>query len=286
MAKRSVEALLLLILTALPLVSAHAQGYCAALGAYYPHVRSCPGPWYPGPAYVPGYVAPGYPAPGYVAPGYVAPGYVAPGYPAPGYVAPGYVAPGYAAPGVVYPPSDPGYAPPPAPVYGAPPPPPPPGYPPPPPGSAYAPPPPPPPVAPRAHEATEDQANANRDWGAEIGMRREEDQVEGFRTVSVANAVSRYKSLGAVVITGYYAQGEQVATLADNPNDEGRIFVVPNKLPRAGQSMLTGCENCRITIWARKGCAKSALGEHQGDPCLVIERVKKDTYEANTTIYR
>lgn len=229
--RKLLAALALSCLAAWPLASAAAQGYCAALGAYYPYVRNCPGPWYPGPSYAPGYVAPGY-------------------------VAPGYVAPGVASPPV---------------------------------GRAYAPPPPPPADAPPpAREATEEEANAHRADGAEIGMRREADAVEGYRTVTVAAAIRRFESMGSsgVVITGYYAPAARIATLADDPGAADRIFVVSDKLPRAGRKMLSDCSDCRITIWARKGCAKGVLGEQANAPCLVIERVKKDTYEANTTIYR
>jgi hypothetical protein len=261
-------------LLAAPRVADAQALYCPSLGSYYPNVTSCPGGWHRVPGYGPG--VPGYYAPGM--PGYYAPG--VPGYYAPG--VPGYV-PG--APGYVPVPGGPAYedAPPPGAVYV-----PPPGYPPPPPGTGYVPPTARPNVPPPARESSEEQAVANSAYRAELGMRREQDAADGFRNFTVEGAIGRYKNLGSVIITGYYARPDKLATLADHDdaNSDERIFVVSNKLPRAGQKMLTDCQNCRITIWARKGCSKDALGDQAGAPCLVIERVKKESYEANTPIFR
>jgi hypothetical protein len=184
-------------------------------------------------------------------------------------------------------PPGPYYPPPPGADYAEPPPY---AYPPPPPDVGYAPAMPRPGVPPPARESSEEQATANRAYGAEIGMRREQDAAEGYRDVTVAGAISRFKSLGnsGVIITGYYARADRLGTLADHADEtaEERVFVEPGKLPRAGRNMLADCAHCRITIWARRGCAKSALGDQATAPCLVIERVKKDSYEANTPIFR
>jgi len=184
-------------------------------------------------------------------------------------------------------PPGPYYPPPPGADYAEPPPY---AYPPPPPDVGYAPAMPRPGVPPPARESSEEQATANRAYGAEIGMRREQDAAEGYRDVTVAGAISRFKSLGnaGVIITGYYARADRLGTLADHADETAgeRVFVEPDKLPRAGRNMLADCAHCRITIWARRGCAKSALGDQATAPCLVIERVKKDSYEANTPIFR
>lgn len=118
-------------------------------------------------------------------------------------------------------------------------------------------------------------------------MQREQDAADGYRTVTVASAVAGFKKIGnRIIVTGYYVAGDRLPTLADNPDASERLMVVADKLPRAGRSMLADCRNCRITIWARKGCSKAALGDQLNAACVVVERVKKDTYEANTPIFR
>jgi len=254
MMTRMLRVLSLSLLMAWPLATAEAQrSYCEPLGAYYPNVTRCPVPWLQTPNYRLGPPSPYYPPPGAE----------------------------YAQP------SPYAYPPPPGADYARPPPY---AYPPPPPDVGYAPPIPRPGVPPPARESSEEQATANRAYGAEIGMRREQDAAEGYRDISIAGAISRFKSMGnsGVIITGYYARADRLGTLADHADETAgeRVFVEPGKLPRAGRNMLADCAHCRITIWARRGCAKSALGDQANAPCLVIERVKKDSYEANTPIFR
>ena len=252
-------------LSALPVGSGQAQGvrlYCDGLGGYYPYVTSCPGGWHRYPGYY------GAPVPGVVYP-------------------PGAYAPEVYAPAAPYPP---GAYPTPAPPNGyptvAP------GYPPPPPPGASAPPPSQPGahanLPPPARERTEEEHAANLESAAEIGMRREQDQADGFRETTLANAASKFRSIGGgFILTGYYSLAEDHALLSDKVEEaESHIFVVPDKLSKAGRAMLADCDDCRITIWAHKGCSKSALGDQSGAPCLVLERVKKGSYAANTTIYR
>jgi hypothetical protein len=167
-----------------------------------------------------------------------------------------------------------------------------------PPGATYLPPPPPPPPAavyapnipPPARESSEEQAVANRAYGAELGMRREQDAADGYRATTVSRAIAGFKKMGGsgVIITGFYARSDRLGGLADASDDSAgeRILVTPERLPHAGQALLIDCRNCQVTIWARKGCSKSVLGEEAGAACLVIERVKKGTYEANTPIIR
>jgi hypothetical protein len=247
------------------IATGNAQGvrlYCDQLGGYYPNVTSCPTGWR---RVVPGYV-PGVPGTVY------APGVYGPGIYAPGVYGPGVYAP-ETSPPINHPPAS--YPPAAAPS----------GYP------TAAPASPPPGVAPHppapARENSEEQHVVNLSTAAEIGMRREQDAADGYRETTVANAVKRFKAIGSgLIITGYYSLVDDRAILAEKPGAENRILAVPDKLSKAGRAMLADCDDCRITIWARKGCSKSALGDQPGAPCLMIERVKKETYEANTTIYR
>jgi hypothetical protein len=228
--------------------------YCDAVGAYYPYVTSCPGGWHRFRGYavvvpVPGMVYP----PGAYAPDAYPPGAYPPTAPPPG----GYpaVAPAYPPSGTSAPPSaQPG-------------------------GRPNLPPP--------ARERTEEEHAANLESAAEIGMRREQDAADGYRERTLALAASKFQSTGGgFILGGYYALAEDHALLSDKADVESHIFVVPDKLSKAGRAMLADCDGCRITIWAHKGCSKSALGDQSGAPCLVLERVKKGSYEANTTIYR
>jgi hypothetical protein len=229
--------------------------YCDAVGGYYPYVTSCPGGWHRFPSYsvapVPGMIYP---------PGAYAPEAYPPPYP-PGAYAPAPPS-GYPAAGSPYPPAPGASAPPPAQA-----------------GAR-------PNLPPPAKERTEEEHAANLESAAELGMRREQDAADGYRETTLANAASKFRSIGGVILTGYYALAENHALLSDKAEAESHIFVVPDKLSKAGRTMLADCDDCRITIWAHKGCSKTALGDQGGMPCLVLERVKKGTYAANTTIYR
>lgn len=142
-------------------------------------------------------------------------------------------------------------------------------------------------LPPPARERTEEEHAANLENAAEIGMRREQDAADGYRERTLALAASKFQSTGGgFILSGYYSLAEDHALLSDKADTESHIFVVPDKLSKAGRAMLADCDECRITIWAHKGCSKSALGDQSGAPCLVLERVKKGSYEANTTIYR
>jgi hypothetical protein len=192
-------------------------------------------------------------------------------------------APGYA-PG----PSVPNYPPP----LGAIPPPPPGPPPPPPPGPMTTAPPLAPPrgpetLSPADQQRAEERQAAQHSYAAEIGMQREQDAADGYRTVTVASAVAGFKKIAnRIIVTGYYAASDRLPTLADNPDASERLILVADKLPRAGRSMLVDCTACRITIWARKGCSKAALGDQPNAACVIIERVKKGAYEADTPIFR
>jgi len=142
-------------------------------------------------------------------------------------------------------------------------------------------------LSPADQQRAEERQTTQHARGAEIGMQREQDAADGYRTVTVASTVAGFKKTNSrVIITGYYSSADRPATLGDSPDATARVVVIADKLARAGQSMLADCANCRITIWARKGCAKAVLGNTPDAPCFVLERVKKDTYEANTPIFR
>lgn len=237
-------------LSALPLTTGQAQSvrlYCDAVGAYYPYVTSCAGGWHRFPR-----LTVVVPVPGTVYP--------------PGTYAPDAYPPG------AYPPA----APPPSGYPAA-------AFPPPPQGQAGGR----PDLPPPARERTEEEHAANLENAAEIGMRREQDAADGYRERTLALAASKFQSTGGgFILSGYYSLAEDHALLSDKADTESHIFVVPDKLSKAGRAMLADCDECRITIWAHKGCSKSALGDQSRAPCLVLERVKKGSYEANTTIYR
>lgn len=139
-----------------------------------------------------------------------------------------------------------------------------------------------------AQERSEQRQTTRQLRAAEIGTRREQDAADGYHSATVSDVLLRYKSMAhaGVVITGYYARLGQIATLADKLDSGDPVWVVSDRLTRGARKTLADCVNCRITIWARKGCSNKAIGQQTGAPCLVIDRLKKGTYEADTPILR
>jgi len=133
-------------------------------------------------------------------------------------------------------------------------------------------------------KASEEQAVANRAYGAELGIAASKDAADGYRTMTVSRAIAGFKKNGQKRrhhhrLLRVFGSSRWIGR-CQRDNAGERSSSHRTSCRGAGQALLTDWPHCQGHDLGTQGLHKAMLGEQRGRGCLVTERVKKGTYEA------